>query len=271
MNLAYLAPRVIRHFMPESLADWMKKRKVIIKAGIETSDPQAAAQRYLRYFEQEKIHIKNKTVLIFGYGGNITTACEILKAGAKKVILCERKGLPYPTLDVTIQEKYPDYFQHDQSGVHANGSALTIMHEDIRLLARQAGLEQVDLVISSSVFEHLDDVDGITHALRQITKTGGNHFHFVDLRDHYFKYPFEMLTFSSRTWKHWLNPTSNLNRLRMHHYLAIFERYFSSVTIRVIESDNAAFLKTKPHIKNEFVSGDDRLDAATIITIKATA
>lgn len=271
MNLAYLAPRVVRHFMPEKLADWMKKRKVIIKAGIETIDPQAAAQRYLQYFKQENISIKNKVILIFGYGGNISTACEMLKAGAQRVILCERKGLPYPIPDASYQKKYPAYFQMDAQGVHFNENVLAIFHEDIRLLAHSSQLEQVDLVISSSVFEHLDDVDGITKALSALTKKGGEHFHFVDLRDHFFKYPFEMLTFSEQTWVNWLNPTSNLNRFRIHHYRNVFEKYFSSVTIRIVESNDIAFSKTKPSIKKEFLSGDDRSDAATIITIKAMA
>ena len=96
--------------MPEKLADWMKKRKLIIKAGIETSDPQAAAIRYRDYFSKEGISIKGKTVMIFGYGGNITTACELLKMGATRIVLCEREGLPFLVLDVNLSKKYPAYF-----------------------------------------------------------------------------------------------------------------------------------------------------------------
>ncbi len=257
--------------MPEKLADWMKKRKLIIKAGIETSDPQAAALRYLDYFSKEGISLKGKTVMIFGYGGNITTACELLKMGAIRIILCEREGLPLPIFDEKLLIKYPDYFIAHQKGKYLNSKSIQIIHKDVRVVAEDPDAEKVDLVISSSVFEHLDDPDSITCALRKLTKSGGVHFHFVDLRDHYFKYPFEMLTFSQIIWKKWLNPTSNLNRFRISDYHAVFEKYFSSVKINILESDVQAFKKVRDRIYKDFLTGDDDVDCATIISIKAKA
>ena len=269
MNFSYMALRVIRHFMPEKLADWMKKRKLIIKAGIETSDPQAAAIRYRDYFSKEGISIKGKTIMIFGYGGNITTACELLKMGAARIVLCEREELPFPVLDTNLSKKYPAYFVADKKGIQLNSKYIQIIHKDIRAVAEDPGVEKVDLVISSSVFEHLDDPDSITRALYKLTKSGGVHFHFVDLRDHYFKYPFEMLTFSPSTWKNWLNPTSNLNRFRIQDYRAVFEKYFSSVDINIIESDLQAFNRVKERILKGFLSGNTSTDSATMISIKA--
>ena len=271
MRIAYVVPRVIRHFMPESTADWMKKRKLIIKAGLETLNPQAAAQRYLEYFQKEDISIKNKIVLLFGYGGNITTACELLQAGAAKVIACEREGFPYPVFAEQIQQAYPRYFIRTQNMLQPDSNFIQIVHADIRQAADEQNLEKADVVFSSSVFEHLDDVEGITSALSRLTKPQGKHLHFVDLRDHYFKYPFEMLTFSSGAWQHWLNPTSNLNRYRIPHYQAIFEKYFASVTIKTIESNPEEFRKVKAHIREEYRSGEESIDAATIITITAVA
>jgi len=157
----------------------------------------------------------------------------------------------------------------NKKGIQLNSKYIQIIHKDIRAVAEDPSVEKVDLVISSSVFEHLDDPDSITCALRKLTKPGGIHFHFVDLRDHYFKYPFEMLTFSPSTWKNWLNPTSNLNRFRIPDYRAVFEKYFSSVGISVIESDLQAFNKVREHIQKGFLSGDNGIDSATIISIKA--
>jgi hypothetical protein len=269
MNFAYLIPRIVRHFMPEHLADWMKKKQVIIKAGIETMDPQAAVKQYLDYFYEAQISIANKKIMIFGYGGNIITACELLQHGAGKVILCERKGLPYPKLNDELVNAYPNYFLVKAEGIRPDPDHLQIIHEDIRDLADRHNMEKVDLVLSSSVYEHLDDVDGITHALRILTNNQGKHVHFVDLRDHYFKYPFEMLTFSPNVWKNWLNPTSNLNRFRIQDYRVVFEKYFSSVDISVIESDLQAFNRVKEHIQNGFLSGDIVNDSATMISITA--
>jgi SAM-dependent methyltransferase len=269
MNLAYLAPRAIRHFMPEKLADWMKKRKFIIKAGIETSSPLAAANRYQDALSKAGINIDGKTVMIFGYGGNVTTACELLKKGVNKIILCEREGLPFPVFNERLLEEYPNCFLIGKGGIELNSSYLAIIHQDIRMTAKQENTEKVDVVVSSSVFEHLDDVNSITSALCKLTRSGGIHFHFVDLRDHYFKYPFEMLTFSETLWKKWLNPTSNLNRLRISNYRSIFESYFSFVEINILESDRGAFTKVKDRIRKEFLTGEDDVDCATIISIKA--
>ena len=68
--------------------------------------------------------------------------------------------------------------------------------------------------------------DGITHALAGLTAAGGLNIHFVDLRDHFFRYPFEMLHYSEAAWRRWLNPTSNHNRYRVWDYRRVFEAAF---------------------------------------------
>ncbi len=270
MNFVYLIPRIIRHFMPEYLADWMKKRQFIIRAGIETMDPQAAVDRYVNYFHEARIILENKRIMIFGYGGNILIGCEFLRRGATQVVLCERKNLPFPKLTMNFVNQYPHFFITENNEIRPNPQYLRIVHEDIRGLADQQKIEPVDLVLSTSVFEHLDDVDGITHALASLTAKQGKHVHFVDLRDHFFKYPFEMLTYSNKTWNNLLNPTSNLNRLRIPQYKSIFQKYFSAVKITVQESDIDSFYKIKPRIQKEFLSGDDMINSAMRIVIESS-
>jgi hypothetical protein len=119
------------------------------------------------------------------------------------------------------------------------------------------------------VYEHLDDVEGITRALARLTCTGGIHLHYVDLRDHYFKYPFEMLTYSKHTWQRWLNPTSNLNRYRIPDYRRAFEQSFERVEIQVLASDPVAYEKAHKRIRPEFNSGDMQIDTATLIRVIA--
>ena len=87
-------------------------------------------------------------------------------------------------------------------------------------------IEAVDMVLSSSVYEHLDDVEGITGALADLTRPDGLQIHYVDLRDHFFRYPLEMLRFSESTWRTWLNPSSNHNRYRLWNYRNAFEACF---------------------------------------------
>ena len=125
-------------------------------------------------------------------------------------------------------------------------------------------------VLSSSVYEHLDGVEAITRALASLTKPDGLHIHFVDLRDHYFKYPFEMLRFSESSWRNWLNPSSNHNRYRLWNYRRAFEACFGRVEIEILSHEPEAFHKLAPHIRPEFISGNPNEDAVTLIRVIAT-
>ena len=146
---------------------------------------------------------------------------------------------------------------------------ITLLHGDIRGGELQAGKRQTDLVLSTSVFEHLEDVPGVIKALAALTVPNGFHLHFIDLRDHYFIFPYEMLTFPEVVWKHFLNPTSNLNRMRISGYQTAFGAYFRTVEIIVLSSEHEAFGKIHQRIKPEFKSGDLAIDSATLIQLTA--
>ncbi|MFW9857101.1 MAG: hypothetical protein ACFFFG_18780, partial [Candidatus Thorarchaeota archaeon] len=86
----------------------------------------------------------------------------------------------------------------------------------------------------------------------QILKATGVSIHIVDLRDHFFKYPFAMLNFSEREWSKY-NPPSNLNRLRYWDYKSIFSGIFPMNEFIINE------VLTKEYKENEFrVHGDFR-------------
>jgi len=127
----------------------------------------------------------------------------------------------------------------------------------------------VDYALSTSVYEHLDDVDGITRALAKLTASQGAHLHFVDLRDHYFKLPFAMLAYSERFWKGFLNPTSNLNRFRLTNYRDVFDAYFQKVNITVLERLEDKFRVARSRIRPEFLTGDEAVDSVTLIHVFA--
>jgi hypothetical protein len=128
-----------------------------------------------------------------------------------------------------------------------------------------------DLIFSRSVYEHLDDVEGITAALVSLTCSQGWHVHLIDLSDHFFKYPFEMLMYSPGTWRNWLNPTSNLNRLRYRDYQRVFEKYLDQVQITPMQRQPEAFEQARRRIRPEFLSGDAQIDAITYISVTGTA
>jgi hypothetical protein len=267
MKINYIILRLVRHFMPEGLARFLLKQRWIIRPGLESSDPFAAVDQYLKGLSQYGDSIAGKRVLVFGYGGRFAVGVELLKRGAAHVVLCDHFVLLDRERNLALLPEYAEYLSIDANEVKPRPEHITLMHGDIREMARQGEIPPVDLVLSISVFEHLDDVDGITHALAKLTVPQGSQLHYVDLRDHYFKYPFEMLAYSKSTWRNLLNPTSNLNRLRLWEYRKIFESCFQKVDILITARQDAEFEAARKRIRPEYISGNLLEDAATLICV----
>lgn len=267
LNLPYLVPRLVRHFLPEKLVRLLLLRNVIIRPGLETSNPFAAVQRYVDVLAERGASFRGKRVLVFGYGGRFDIGFGLLKEGAAHVILCDKYARPDEAHNQRMFAAEEKYFVSENNGLRPRSEWITLLESDIRELWSTGQMEPVDIVLSSSVYEHLEDVEGITRALAGLIKPDGLQIHFVDLRDHFFKYPFEMLRFSENTWRRWLNPSSNHNRYRLWDYRRVFESCFSRVEIEVLEREPEAFRKLMPHIRPEFVSGNPEQDAVTLIRV----
>lgn len=265
MNLAYLLPRLARHFIPDDLARVLLRRGLLIQPGLETRQPREAADRYLQALQPAGIALTGKRVMVFGYGGNFALGCLLLRLGATHVVLCDKFAAPDDGRNAALLPEFADYLALQRGRVVPSTPALSLLHGDIR----QVQMEEVDIVLSSSVYEHLDDVEGITRSLARLTAPGGVHLHYIDLRDHYFKYPFEMLTFSEHIWRKWLNPSSNLNRWRLPDYQRVFDAHFEQLEIRILADDLPALEKTRQRIRPEFLCGDPQVDAATLIRVLA--
>jgi hypothetical protein len=278
-NLAYLLPRVMRHFLPENGARFLLHRGILIKSGLETRLPEQASERYRTTLAAHGLDLAGKRVLLFGYGGglgvachllragagHVGVACHLLRAGAGHVVLAEKGGEPLHRQNRALGPLFPQYLELRGDTVWPRPGTMTLRNGDIR----QAELAPVDLVLSSSVYEHLEDVEGITRALARETVPGGTHLHFVDLRDHFFRYPFEMLCYSEAAWRSWLNPTSNHNRCRLGDYQRVFAESFEQVEIEVLERDPAAFARARARILPQFLTGDPQVDSVTQIYVLA--
>lgn len=270
MNFRYLIPRVIRHFLPEKIVRFLLLRNWIIQAGLETNDPIAAVRRYTDILSQRGLSLQGKRVMVFGYGGRFDIGLGLLKAGAGHVVLCDKYAPPDEEHNRRMFLQEENYFVLETDGLRPRREWMTLLHADIRDAIVSGVLEPFDYVISNSVYEHLDDVEGITRALARLTKPAGLHIHYVDLRDHFFKYPFEMLRFSEWTWRTWLNPSSNHNRYRVWNYRSIFKANFKHVEIDVLAREKEAFQKILPHIRPEFVSGDIDEDSISLVRVIAS-
>ena len=270
MNLPYLIPRLVRHFLPEKLARALLLRNIIIHPGLETDNPLAAVKRYADVLSRRGLSFQGKRVLVFGYGGRFDIGVGLLKEGAGHVILCDKYAPPDEAHNRQLFAADEKYFLLENKGLRPRPEWMTLLEADIREVQVPAQLEPVDLVISSSVYEHLDDVEGITRALAGLTKLDGIQIHFVDLRDHFFKYPFEMLRFSEKAWQTWLNPSTNHNRYRLWEYRNAFKACFEQVEIEVVTREEEAFRKVLPRIRPEFITGNMDEDAVGVILVIAS-
>jgi len=271
MNLPYLLPRLARRFLPEKLTRFLLRRGWIIHPGIESSNPEGAVKQYCEVLHIQGRKLEGQRVLVFGYGGRFDIGIELLRAGARHVVLCDKFAPPDHHHNLDLLPAAQDYLLVNRGQVLPRSEVITLYQGDIRDAARGRTFLPVNLVFSSSVYEHLaaEEMEEITSALCSLTTPGGFHIHFVDLRDHFFKYPFEMLTFTSKNWRRWLNPTSNLNRWRLTDYQRLFDMYFTAVEITVLASDPVAFERVRGRIKPEFLAVDSQLQAVTLIRVNA--
>jgi hypothetical protein len=270
MKFAYVLPRVVRHFLPEKVTRALLLRGVIIRPGLETRAPEEAAARYERDLNAGGVNLKGKRVFVFGYGGRFALACNLLKLGADHVTLCEYAHRPDEKANILLLPEFEKYLTHSLGKTLPREEWITLLQGDIRELAQDPVIHKSDIVLSTSVFEHLTDPAGILDALISLTSTGGTHLHYIDLRDHFFKFPFEMLTYPEKTWTSWLNPSSHLNRWRLPAYRKIFQERFKKADVLVFERDPEEWAAIAERVLPEFKTGDPLVDSVTQIRVTAS-
>jgi hypothetical protein len=268
MNLPYILPRLARRFLPEPVVRFLLLKSWVIHPGLETYDPAAAVRRYADALNEHELSLEGQRVLVFGYGGRFDIGVGLLEAGAGSVVLCERYARPDDRHNRGLLPRYGEHLVRQGGAIRPGNQRMLLLEADIRAVS-PAALPPVDLVISNSVYEHLDDVDGITRALAALTRPGGLHIHYVDLRDHFFKYPFEMLCYPEPVWRGWLNPSSNHNRYRLWDYRRVFESHFARVELTVLGRDPEAFEKVRSRVQPGFSRGEPLEDSVTLIRILA--
>ena len=264
----YLALRLIRRVAPRFLVQGAMRLRLGIASGMETRLPEEAAQRYVDALASARRTLEGATVLVFGYGGSFGLPVALLRRGARHVVLCDPYAVPDRPANRALAAQAAPYLRLLDGEAVPDPAWITLVEQDVRQYAA-SGRQAVDLVLSSSVYEHLEDPEVVTADLAQVTADLGYHLHFIDLRDHFFKYPFEMLCHSEAAWQRYLNPTSHLNRYRVGQYEAVFRRHFGEVRWEALSRDPQAFDRAKARIRPEYLTGDDNLDSVTRIVVHA--
>lgn len=122
----------------------------------------------------------------------------------------------------------------------------------------------VDLVLSSSVLEHLRDPAALFQELARVLAPGGVMLHCVDYRDHFFKYPFHFLLFSKATWDRWLDP-GDLPRWRLRDHLTALRD--AGFEVRVLDARRLPedYARVCSRVSPEFDRSDPDLDVAQAV------
>jgi hypothetical protein len=265
----YLVLRLIRRHLPDRAIRTLLGRGLIIRPGLETRSPPAAMRRFLDALTAAGEAVAGRRVMIFGYGGRFDVGVQLLQAGASHVVLVDPYAPPLPASQLASESAASRYLTISGSSVVPDPQWFTVLSAALDRYITSGG-PPVDLVLSNSVMEHVEDVGGTAQDLARVTIPGGQNFHFIDLRDHFFKHPFEMLCYTERQWRQFLNPGSNLNRLRAWDYERLFGQRFGQVSVEPLHSNLPAFRAVRRRIRPEFLSGDEDRDAVTHILLRAS-
>jgi 2-polyprenyl-3-methyl-5-hydroxy-6-metoxy-1,4-benzoquinol methylase len=268
LTLAYWCGRLIRRRIPQAAIEWMLDRGVFLRPGVDTRAPEGAANDLIARCVRREICIEGKRVCVVGYGGSFGIALALLNHGAKHVVLQD----PFaPIRHKRIQALDPAhlarYFIQTRKGLEPDPERITLVHDHLSVFAKTQP-ESIDVVYSSSVLEHVSEVDRLIKNCADVSRADAINIHHVDLRDHFFRYPFEMLCYGARIWERWLN-TSNLNRCRLDDYERIFAHHFASYDVQVTQALPDEFKKIKKRIRPEFLTGDDSRDCVGTCCIEA--
>lgn len=263
----YLMLRLARRFLPNGFTQAALRAQILIRPGLETRDPEAAASLYMDALKTRGRELSGATVFVLGYGGYFGMAVQLLKMGARHVTLCDPYAQLSDQANVRLAIQAPEYLTRSGGQVRLDPLRITVLPVDVRQIAAQRLCQDLDLVLSWSVYEHLVHPGEVTAALGQITSPNGCNLHFIDLRDHFFRHPFEMLCYRDQVWGTWLNPSSNLNRWRTWQYQEIFQQCFDQVQVEVPERDLSGFLRVRERIRPQFLTGDDQIDSATRLMV----
>lgn len=271
MNALYFTARIIRKLTPNWVTSFLLSSDMLIKPGWGTGGPDELANKYFNFLKPYNVTIKGKTILEFGYGGSFGTALAFLKKGAKHVFLIDKYSNPNNKRNSMLlnQLEADNFFNKTNNTIEPNRDFITFIKGDITENKVKEIIKNVDIIFSASVMEHIHDVGITINALKNIMASDGCQLHIIDIRDHFFKYPFEMLCYSERIWNTFLNPKESLNRLRIPQYRNIFKKYFNTVNINIFMSSLGQFKKAKARIRSEFISGNETEDSALMISLFA--
>jgi SAM-dependent methyltransferase len=262
-NAEYISLRLIRRFLlRDSFLLRFGKFVPYYRPNRNQVDPGALVDDYERQLAAVGYDSRRARILEIGVGATNATGYEIAARLKPANLTLLEPFVPFAIAEdrallETIARKYgmePD----------ALGSAA-------RRVTTFAALppHSIDLVLSSSVLEHVSDPPSLFSAARRALAPNGVMLHLVDYRDHFFKYPYHFLQFDRAYWRRWLNP-GDLPVWRLYDHLEQLSA--AGFRVRALETKTLPdeFALVRNRISKDFRRDDPHL-AVTFAAIWAEA
>ncbi len=264
MNLQYVVKRILRRQIPDGWAFGLLK--LMGQGNLAEVAPAEAWARLEERLDGVGTDVVGRHVVEIGSGRHARLGLQMLGAGAKRVTLVDLYAA-----DLN-QPKHKALLQEDCVKLGLGWEDVTkrvrILSGDFAHLPTPAFEESADIVLSSAVLEHTLSPQDVLAACYAWLKPGGHTSHEIDLRDHLFEFPFEMLTFSEEIWQRWLNPKRGFhqNRWRLPEYLeAIKSARFVNTGYRVLQRDEATLREILPRLNERFRDMDPDMLSVLVV------
>lgn len=250
-NLEYVPLRLLRKFVFRraflETCGWLIPYYLTNRG--ETS-PQSVVSAYFSYLRECNIRVDGMTTLELGSGATNGTGYELAARKTTRVYCLEPFARFRSTLDQSILSEVCNRHHVKPDDI----AGRTVRLNNFNDIPPQS----IDLVVSSSVLEHVADLGTLCSDLKRVLTLSGKMLHLVDYRDHFFKYPYHFLQFSRRTWKAFLDP-GDLPRWRLTDHLHAFARAGFETRVLAERSEPGEFARVAPYINQEFDRSDSRL------------
>lgn len=256
--LEYIPLRLARRFLfTQGLLDRLKGL-AYYRPSLGETEPQSIVAQYERYLKQADYQLAGKTCLELGCGRTNASLYHLAARHAATFWAFE----PHAALAAELDQRQLN------TAAQQYGLSTAALQGRVR---RASDLNQIepgtiDLILSHSVLEHVNEPGALFKKLGNILGTDGCMLHLVDYRDHFFKYPYHFLTFSERTWERWLNP-GDLTRQRLGAHIKELKAAGFDVSIMKTQTDRMAFERIRPYLDKAYAHGSSGFEDVTFATL----
>ena len=268
MNISYVLKRAVRRHIPEA---WFFPLMTLLKrSNLSEVSPEEALSELSRRLDSIGVDLADKHILEVGSGRFARVALQMMRAGANRVTLVDLYAV------ALNDPKHRSLLLRDCTEMDLNiddaMARIRVFGGDISSLPVAVSNPKADIVTSSAVLEHTRDPQRVLASCWEWLRPGGVTTHVIDLRDHVFESPFEMLTFPDRTWDRWLTPKGgfHLNRWRLPDYLDAMQQVgFENIQYEVLDRDRVALRTILPRLNERFRGIDE--DELSVLSVHVWA